>query len=52
MVPLLYVVGDAILFIVGLIITTIIIYTATHIMGEGVDGAVSVFMIVCSGRSH
>jgi hypothetical protein len=35
MVPLLYVVGDAILFIVGLIITTIIIYAATHIMGEG-----------------
>ena len=34
MVPLLYVVGDAILFIIGLIITTIIIYVATHIMGE------------------
>ena len=34
MVPLLYVVGDAILFIIGLIITTIIIYATTHIMGE------------------
>ena len=34
MVLLFYVVGDAILFIVGLIITTIIIYVATHIMGE------------------